>query len=225
MKIGLTGTYSSGKTFTSLVVSKYLGVPRTEASTMREILPHAAPGKTLEECTAAQLIQMIVVRHSERVVHEKQLSPEFISDGCSLQEWIYGSVRVKYGVNPNASINLEPDQSVEKTGELAFFEDVMWELGKAFKRHVKSSFDQFIHLRNELPLAKDGHRPVNENFRRSSDEFLLSTLKEIEMPYIVIGGSVEERADAIAEVFSKKPVMSIGEAMAQAQADYDNLLM
>lgn len=225
MKIGLTGTYSSGKTYTSLVVSKYLGVPRTEASTMREILPHAAPGKTLEECTAAQLIQMIVVRHSERVVHEKLLSPEFISDGCSLQEWIYGSVRVKYGVNPNASIHLEPDASVEKTGELAFFEDVMWELGKAFKRHVKASFDQFIHLKNELPLAKDGHRPVNENFRRSSDEFLLETLREIDMPFVVIGGSVEERADAIAQVFGKKPVMSIQQAMAQAQADYDTLLM
>lgn len=74
MRIGLTGTYSSGKTFTSLVVAKYLGVPRTEASTMREILPHAAPGKTLEECTAAQLIQMIVVRHCERVVHETQFA-------------------------------------------------------------------------------------------------------------------------------------------------------
>lgn len=225
MKIGLTGTYSSGKTFTSLVVAKYIGIPRTEASTMREILPHAAPGKTLEECTAAQLIQMIVVRHCERVVHETQLSPEFISDGCSLQEWIYGSVRVKYGVNPNASINLEPDESVEKTGELAFFEDVMWELGKAFKRHVKSSFDQFVHLKNELPLAKDGHRPVNENFRRSSDEFLLSTLEEMQMPYVVIGGSVAERADAIAEVFKKKPVMSIDAAIAEAQAQYDTLLM
>ncbi len=40
----------------------------------------------------------------------------------------------------------------------------MWELGKAFKRHVKVIVRQFVHLKNELPLAKDGHRPVNENF-------------------------------------------------------------
>lgn len=224
MKIGLTGTYSSGKTLTSLVVAKYLDVPRTEASTMREILPHAAPGKTLEECSAAQLIQMIVIRHCERVLHEARLNPEFISDGCSLQEWIYGSVRVKYGVNPNDSIKLGPDDSVEKTDDLVFFEDVMWELGKAFKRHVKSSFDHFVHLKNELPLAKDGHRPVNENFRRSSDELLLSTLEEMGMPYVVIGGSMEERATAIAEVFQKKPVMAIDLAIAEAHAQYDNLL-
>lgn len=132
---------------------------------------------------------------------------------------------MKYGVNPNASINLAPDESIEKTGELAFFEDVMWELGKAFKRHVKSSFDQFVHLKNELPLAKDGHRPVNENFRRSSDEFLLATLDDMAMPYVVIGGSVEERADAIAEVFGKTPVMSIDAAIAEAQKQYDSLLM
>ena len=225
MRIGLTGTYSSGKTFTSLVVSRYLDVPRTEASTMREILPHAAPGKRLEECTAAQLIQMIVTRHSERVVHERLLSPHFISDGCSLQEWIYGSVRVKYGVNPNASINLAPDESVEKTGELAFFENVMWELGKAFKRHVKSSFDHFIHLKNELPLAKDGHRPVNENFRRSSDELLLKTLNEMDIPHTVIGGTVEERAEIISEIFGKKPIMPITKAINLATTQYATLVL
>jgi hypothetical protein len=192
---------------------------------MREILPYAAPGKTLEECTAAQLIQMIVIRHCERAVHEQRLSPEFISDGCSLQEWIYGSVRVKYGVNPNTSISLAPDASVEKTGELAFFEDVMWELGKAFKRHVRSSFDHFVHLRNELPLAKDGHRPVNENFRRSSDEFLLMTLEEMKMPYTVIGGTVEERAERIAEIFGKKPFMPLADAVDQANARYAALLI
>ncbi len=225
MRIGLTGTYSSGKTFTSLVVSRYLDVPRTEASTMREILPHAAPGKRLEECTAAQLIQMIVTRHSERVVHERLLGPHFISDGCSLQEWIYGSVRVKYGVNPNASINLAPDESVGKTDELAFFEDVMWELGKAFKRHVKSSFDHFIHLKNELPLAKDGHRPVNENFRRSSDEFLLKTLKEMDIPHTVIGGTVEERAERVSEIFGKKPIMPIAKAINLASTQYATLVL
>lgn len=225
MRIGLTGTYSSGKTFTSLVVSRYLDVPRTEAPTMREILPHAAPGKTLEECTAAQLIQMIETRHSERVVHERLLSPHFISDGCSLQEWIYGSVRVKYGVNPNASINLAPDESVEKTGELAFFENVMWELGKAFKRHVKSSFDHFIHLKNELPLAKDGHRPVNENFRRSSDELLLKTLNEMDIPHTVVSGTVEERAERISEIFGKKPIMSIAKAINLATTQYATLVL
>lgn len=225
MRLGITGTYSSGKTFTSLVVSNYLGMARTEASTMREILPYAAPGKTLEECTSTQLIQMIVVRHTERVVHESRLAPEFVSDGCSLQEWIYGSVRVKYGVNPNASIGMTPDESVPMTDELAYFEDTMSELGKAFKRHVKRSFDMFVHLRNELPLAKDGHRPVNEKFRTSSDELLQRTLVELDIPFRVVGGTMEERADAIARIVGKSPVRDIKEAIDMASAQYGKMLM
>ncbi|YCH07455.1 hypothetical protein ACTAQJ_20580 [Arthrobacter sp. alpha11c] len=106
MRIGISGTYSSGKTFTSMALSHYTGLPRTKARTMREILPEAAPGKTLEECTAAELIQMIVTRHVERAVYEDKLSDGFISDGSSLQEWIYGSVRVSLGLNPSASAHL-----------------------------------------------------------------------------------------------------------------------
>jgi hypothetical protein len=39
---------------------------------------------------------------------------------------------------------------------------VMASLGNSFKRHVKDSFDVFVHLKNELPLSADGHRPVND---------------------------------------------------------------
>lgn len=225
MRLGITGTYSSGKTLTSLVLSHYLGLPRTEARTMREILPEAAPGKDLDECTSLELIQMIVIRHMERVVHEHDRSPDFVSDGCSLQEWIYGSVRVAYGINPNASISLRPGQRVVRTDELAYFEAVMAELGKVFKRHVKKSFDLFVHLPNELPLAKDGHRPVNELFRSASDDLLKATFDELSIPYYVVGGSIEERANRIAEILGRKPVMPVSDAIAMAQSRYSRLIL
>ncbi|ENV48740.1 hypothetical protein P255_02736 [Acinetobacter brisouii CIP 110357] len=225
MRIGLTGTYSSGKTLTSLIISEYLNLPRTEARTMREILPFAAPGKTLEEVTSPQLIQMIITRHMDRVIHEYKLKDRFISDGCSLQEWIYGSVRVKYGMNPNQSIHLKDNEAVSKTTELAYFENIMSELGKVFKRHVQDSFDLFIHLPNELPLAKDGHRPVNELFRSASDELLKDTFDELDMKYHIIGGSLEERADAIAELLKIKPVKSIQESIKIANQKYKTLIM
>jgi hypothetical protein len=225
MRLGITGTYSSGKTLTSLVLSHYLGIPRTEARTMREILPEAAPGKDLDQCTSPELIQMIVIRHIERVVHEHDLSPSFVSDGCSLQEWIYGSVRVKYGVNPNQSVDLKPGESVAKTPELAYFEQIMGELGKAFKRHVKKSFDLFVHLPNELPLAKDGHRPVNELFRSASDELLKQTFEELAIPYHIVGGSLEERAEKVSEIIGREPVMPISDAIALAKRKYGQLIM
>ncbi|MCW5235645.1 AAA family ATPase [Verminephrobacter eiseniae] len=225
MRFGITGTYSSGKTLTSLVVSHLLALPRTEARTMREILPEAAPGKALEEVTSAQLIQMIVTRHTERVLHEHLKSPDFVSDGCSLQEWIYGSVRVKYGVNPNQSINMAQSESVAKTDELAYFEQIMFELGNLFKRHVKQSFDLLAHLPNELPLAKDGHRPVNEKFRSASDDLLKETFDELGIKYVIVGGSMEKRVERIVDIVGRKPVISVSEAIVRAQDEYNNLVL
>ncbi len=192
---------------------------------MREILPEAAPGKTLEEVTSAQLIQMIVTRHTERVLHEHLKSSDFVSDGCSLQEWIYGSVRVKYGINPNETISLAPGEAAEKTPELVYFEQVMTELGKLFKRHVRNSFDLFIHLPNELPLAKDGHRPVNEQFRSASDALLKDTFDELGIKYVIVGGTMEERITRIAEITGRRPVMDAAQAIDIAQREYKTLIL
>jgi hypothetical protein len=220
VRLGISGTYSSGKTFTSMAVSHYLGIPRTRARTMREILPEAAPGRTLEQCTSAELIQMIVTRHVERAVHENALSPDFVSDGSSLQEWIYGSVRVAVGINPNDSVGLAPGETVPRTPELAYFEEVMAGLGNSFKRHVVASYDLFVHLRNELPLAEDGHRPVNERFRTMSDEILQATITELGIPMHVVAGTVEERLEAIAGILGAEPVLPIETAVLLATEEY-----
>lgn len=220
MRLGITGTYSSGKTLTSLALSHFLGMPRTQARTMREILPEAAPGKTLEQVTSEQLVQMIVIRHTERVLHEKLLANEFVSDGCSLQEWIYGSVRVKYGINPNESAEISMQPGSRNTPEIAYFEKIMEELGKFFKRHVEASFDLFIHLPNELPLAKDGHRPVNEKFRSESDVLLKKTFEEIGMKYHIVGGSLDKRLQEIAAITGITPKMEASKAISMAGDQY-----
>lgn len=101
----------------------------------------------------------------------------------------------------------------------------MFEIGKIFKRHVKNSFDLFIHLPNELPLAIDGHRPVNELFRSASDELLKETFDELGMKYYIVGGGLEERADAVAEILKIKPIKSIAESIHAAQTKYQTLIM
>lgn len=223
MRLGISGTYSSGKTITAMALSQYTGIPRTRAMTMREILPTAVPGKTLDQVTAGELLQMIMVRHVDRAIHESRLWPGFISDGSSLQEWIYGTVRVTVGINPNDSIHLSDLETVAKTDEIRFFEDVIGQLGLAMKRHVQGTFDRFVHLPNELPLAADGHRPVNERFRSMSDEMLIQTLIELAIPYRVIGGDLSERLAEIVAQFHFPTVMSIPEAIDRASAEYAGL--
>lgn len=222
MKLSISGTYSSGKTFTVMALSYYTGIPRTLAKTIREILPEAVPGKSLAECTPAEYLQLVMRRHVGRAVNESAFPDGFIADGSSLQEWIYGKARVMHGMNPSEgaqALTPEPEQA----DEMLFFEKVVDQFGHAFKQHVKATFDAYVHLRNELPLANDGHRPLNERFRATCDEMLLQVLEELHIPHYVIGGDISERISTIASIFDFPTVMTCDEAIALARKEYSLL--
>lgn len=217
MRISISGTYSAGKTFTTMALSHYTGIPRSPAKTIREIMPDAVPGKALTEVTPAEYVQLAVRRHVGRAVNEALLGDSFIADGSSLQEWTYAAARVQFGMDPGASAD---GPLPEKTPEMGFFEEVTAQLGHAFRQHVKESFDGFVHLRNEFGVGADGHRPMNESFRAACDSMLLDALDTLGIPYLPIGGSVPERLVAIVEHFELPVVRSIDEAITLAEADY-----
>jgi len=217
VKLAISGTYSSGKTSTVFALAHLTGIPRTTAKTMREILPDAVPGKTLAQCSSAEFVQLVVRRHAERVKHEALLGDRFVSDGTSLQEWSYGTARVVYGIDPGASVGRRP---LEQTAEMHYFAEVFAQLGHAFKQHVASGFDAVVHLRHELPLRNDGHRPMNDEFRSTADQMLLETFAEIGLPVHVIGGGVPERLASIVELFGLPVIMPVEEAIELARQDY-----
>ncbi|MGA2828018.1 MAG: AAA family ATPase [Streptosporangiaceae bacterium] len=222
MKLAVSGTYSSGKTRTVMALSYYTGIPRTLAMTIREILPEAVPGKRLAECTPAEFLQLMMRRHVGRAVQESLLADGFISDGSSLQEWLYGAARVIHGMNPNETAS-GPVPDGPHADEMIFFEKVVAQFGHAFKQHVTATFDAFVHLRHELTIANDGHRPMNERFRTTIDEMLLATLDELRIPHHVVGGDFAERLTTIVDLFSLPTVMGLDEAIARANADYAQL--
>ncbi|SFW78678.1 AAA family ATPase [Amycolatopsis australiensis] len=217
MRLAISGTYSVGKTLTTMAVSHLTGLPRSAALTMRELLPISVPGKTLEECTAAEIIMLITRRNQGRAVNESHLPDGFVSDGSSLHEWCYGTVRVLVGINPNESVDLE---NVELTDELSFYAEVMRQIGVPAKQHAKQSYDSFVHLPIEFPLVEDGHRPVNERFRALADRMLLENLEELGIPVHIVGGTIPQRLQKILDIYGFAPRMSIDEAIERAQADY-----
>ncbi len=220
MKISVSGTYSSGKTSTVMALSHYTGMPRTLARTIREILPETLPGVRLADVQPAQFLQLTLRRHTGRAVHEALLGDNFISDGSSLQEWLYGVGRTIHGMNPNATAENEGGRAAETTEEMAFFSAVVDQYGQAFKHHVKNTFDAYVHLRHELPIDVDGHRPMNNAFRATIDTMLLATLDELDIPYHVVSGTMEKRLETIAGIFDLKPVMSTAEAIELGRRDY-----
>jgi nicotinamide riboside kinase len=221
MKLAVSGTYSSGKTRTVMTLAHYTGIPRTLAKTIRELLPDAVPGKKLAEVTPAEFIQVMMRRHVGRAVHEALLGDSFLSDGSSLQEWLYGAARVIHGMDPNSTAEQDrPFADTAADPEMVFFEQVVAQFGHAFKQHVTRTYDAFVHLRNELPIAGDGHRPMNNYFRATIDEMLLSTLDELGVPYYIIGGGFEERLAQIVDIFQLPTVMDMDAAIALANEEY-----
>ncbi|WP_217614026.1 AAA family ATPase [Cellulomonas sp. GbtcB1] len=217
MRLAVSGTYSTGKTLTTMALSHYTGIPRSAAMTMRELLPISVPGKTLEECTGAEILMLITRRNTERAVNESHLGDRFISDGSSLHEWIYGTVRVLVGINPSATATLA---DVERTPELGFFEDVITQLGVPAKQHAQAGYDAFVRLPVEFAMVEDGHRPVNERFRVLADTMIQEQVDALGIPTFTAGGSVGDRLVAITEHFGLPRVLSLDEAVRRAAAEY-----
>jgi hypothetical protein len=217
MRLAVSGTYSTGKTITTMALAHYTGITRSAAKTMRELLPISVPGKTLEQCTGSEILMLITRRNTERAVNESHLGDSFISDGSSIHEWIYGTVRVVVGINPTANTTMD---NVERTDEIRYFEDVIEKLGVPAKQHAKANYDAFVRLPIEFPMVADGHRPVNERFRQLADEMIQAEVDKLGIPTFTAGGTVEERLVSITEHYDLPRVLSIEEAVARAKEEY-----
>ena len=214
----MSGTYSTGKTTTAEALSLWVGLPRTHAQTMREILPEVFPGKALEDCSFAELFQLGIVRFTERAVRESAMTGSFVSDGSSLHEWVYGKARMIVGINPNDNPLQRALRAAMVLPYKKILVDINEALGAVVKRHAKKSYDEFIHLPVEFPLVKDGHRPVSEEFRALSDRLLVKILDELGIPYHVVSGTLEQRLTRIAAIYGLAPVMPLDQAITQARA-------
>jgi nicotinamide riboside kinase len=218
VRIAVSGTYSTGKTTTTEALSLWTGTPRTHAKTMREILPEALPGKALEDCTYPELLQLGLLRFTERAVRESAMQGTFISDGSALHEWVYGEARLSVGINPNDGPVVRAVKRVVMLPNRRVIGEVNRAFGAVVKRHAKNTYDEFIHLPIEFPLIKDGHRPVSETFRRLSDELLRKTLDELGIKYHVVPGTIEQRLQRIVEIYGLRPRMPLERAVAEARA-------
>lgn len=213
MKIVISGTYSTGKTTLSLALSFLSGIPATRARTMREILPTAFPGYSLTQCGPEQLIELGMRRFTERIQAELKMNGTFISDGCPLQEWLYGSTRLKTGLNPAEDPEIVKAW-IEKNPEMwRNFHETIEGFGKVAKEYTKKSYDAVVHLPIEFPFSPDGHRPTSESFRLESEQTLVNTYRELGIAPIIIRGTIQERLRSITERLCLKNVMSIDEAL------------
>lgn len=219
MHLAISGTYSTGKSTTSTALALLTGIPKTQAKTMREIVPVVFPGKMLEECTRAEISRLGLLRFRERLLNESLLhaGPRYISDGSALHEWVYGMGRLEFGMHPRRSLLASRLRAIVGFRSIARARNFLEIYGETVKFHARHEYDLFIHLPIEFPTVEDGHRPVSDHFRRYTDQLFIRTLREIGMKYEVVGGTIRERLERIVALLSLPTVMPFDDAIAQAK--------
>ncbi|MEE1784150.1 AAA family ATPase [Streptomyces sp. SP17BM10] len=186
-RIAVVGAYGNGKTTLTGELTRRLGLARTHGRAMRD--PLGAEGRSLEDCTVPQLLQLAVRRFTERAVDEALLADGFVSDGSVLHEWVYTKVRLVLGRLPEPPARLDRAPRPPATVP---YEEVADQIGLLAKQHVLDGYDLVVHLPAEVPLPQ-GHRPISEHFRAVSDRLLLDTLEELRCPVHRVTGTLEDR--------------------------------
>ncbi|MEV0297224.1 AAA family ATPase [Nocardia sp. NPDC050710] len=216
IKLAISGTYGTGKSTTTEALSIATGIPRTHALTSRELLVDLAPGKTVMELDSIGLLQLGLRRFEERV-HNESVDGSFISDGSVVHEWVYGTARMAVGINPGAGFALRVIKAAAGIGRKKPLREYTDIVGDIVKARAGQLYDAYVHLPVEFPMKADGHRPVSEPFRNLSDDSLLAVIRELGLPYEVVGGSVEERVTKIIDIFGLDTVMPVEEAIAESK--------
>ncbi|MHC8950239.1 ATP/GTP-binding protein [Sphingobacterium hungaricum] len=216
-RIVISGTYCTGKTTLSIALSLATGIPTTHALIMREILPVLFPTKTLRQCSYAQLLCLGMKRFEERIRSESQFSSGFISDGCTLQEWLYGSTRIYTGVYPD-----EYPWKLWIKRNLHFksyrnFKLLLRSFEGMAKSYAKTHYDLFVHLPVEFPFVPDNHRPTSERFREHSEMQLVQTYQELGIKPLVVSGTLIQRLEKLVSYLHIDPILPLPLAIAQAE--------
>lgn len=221
-RIVISGTYCTGKTTLTLALEKATGIPATHALTMREILPELFPDKSLRNCSYTELICLGLKRFEDRIRKEAELRDYFISDGCPLQEWLYGSTRLITGAYPDEYPYKMLFKKILNYSSYRDFKKLLTGFEGIAKIYTQKKYDIFFHLPVEFPFVADGHRPTSESFRKVSEKRLLETYRELSITPTILTGTMENRLEKLLYTLDIKPKYDIKYCIDYAQAYRSN---
>ncbi|ANZ57865.1 ATP-binding protein [Fructilactobacillus lindneri] len=217
--IVISGTYSSGKTTTTKALSIATGIPMINALSAREILTFLYPGLRFQDMNMTELLALGLYRFKERIKAEESLitkQSDFISDGSVLNEWIYGTIRTKIGINPGASWYQQFIKFFLGINANKFMKKYFKGYGTVVNKYAKDTYTDIIHLPIEFKMDPDGHRPVSEKYRKMSDKEIFMAYKNLNFPVHIIGGTQKERVNKIIKQLDLPQVISTEQALDEA---------
>lgn len=220
IRLTISGTYSTGKTTTATALSIATGLPLINALSAREILTEIYPGRRFQDMNATELMALGLKRFEERIREEAILYKEnssFITDGSVLNEWVYGTVRMKVGLNPGLKLFHRIAKAILGISGRSFYKKYMNAYGEVAKIHSKQWYTDVVHLPVEFPMSADGHRPVSEKYRILSDEEIQKGFISIGKHPQLISGSQRERLEKIIKLYDLPIIVPIEEVVLRAE--------
>ena len=220
IRLVISVSYSTGKTTTATALSIATGIPLINSLSAREILTEIYPGRRFQDMNATELMALGLKRFEERIREEAILYKEntcFITDGSVLNEWIYGTVRMKVGLNPGSKLFHRIAKAVLGIPGRSFYKKYMDAYGQVAKIHSKQWYTDVVHLPVEFSMSADGHRPVSEKYRILSDEEIQKGFISIGKKTQLVSGNQIERLKKIIKLYNLPVIIPIEEAVQQAE--------
>ncbi|WP_158581559.1 AAA family ATPase [Actinomadura spongiicola] len=212
LRLAVSGTFSTGKSTTAEILSIATGIPLTRAMTAHEFLRDLVPAGGSEKLSARELATLGLGRLEARIHREAAQSGSFVSDGSVIQEWVHGVAKMRLGVDPKAVLPSSLLNGIAGTARRKSYKQYMDAYGEIVKAYAKRSYDGYVHLPVEFQLSSDRRHPVSERFRKLSDELLIQTLNELNVPHLTVVGTIRERIARIIDLFGLPLRMSLDEA-------------
>jgi hypothetical protein len=140
-------------------------------------------GKPAIKCTRDELIELLTRRLMDRAALEFD-KQTVISDGSLIHDWVFVRTMLMHGPHPGTEVEADATWQIESIEPLR----------RAVLTRMKDLYEVVVHLPIEFPLASD-NQPVSDKFRELSDRYLISELQHLSLPFITVGGPVNERLD------------------------------
>ena len=179
MKLAFTGSHSTGKTTLIREIEKYVPYPATIKCVTEVARKIISKGYLLNnEATEASYIHYI----NEQLNEERDITcyDFFFSDRNLLDPLAYMIANKAF---PGPTIEDYFIQMMEN----------VWLL-------EQTRYDYYIYFPIEFPLVFDGVRPPDEKYRAAVDRAIVSILKNHNIPYISVTGSVAERKNQLLQI-------------------------
>jgi nicotinamide riboside kinase len=166
----IVGSFSTGKTTLAEAAAGQLGLPLLP-EVAREV---AAMGFKLDKDATPEVETLIFLKQ----YHNEMTHPEFLGDRSLIDSMAYAGWVLDHQ---------EPRK-----------EFALWEQCVAIARHhLRSQYSHVFYLPIEFGIVPDGLRPMDPDFQADIDERILRLMKENDVAYETLTGTVPERLEGL----------------------------